>query len=150
MLKNFYLSALLIISLGIGTAYAAGNYNSSSSDSMNFKSAKNAIENENFTLAVGLLHTESISDASNPDVWNLLGFASRKLGNFDKSKAAYEKALSLDPNHKRALEYMGELYLTLANREAAMDLLKRLKTVCPEGCDELIALQKSYNEYIAN
>ena len=150
MLKNFYLSTLLILSLGIGTAYAAGNYSSSSSDSMNFKSAKNAIENENFTLAVGLLHTESISDASNPDVWNLLGFASRKLGNFDKSKAAYEKALSLDPNHKRALEYMGELYLTLANQEAAMDLLKRLKTVCPEGCDELMALQKSYNEYIAN
>jgi len=31
-----------------------------------------------------------------------------------------------------------------------MDLIKRLKAICPEGCDELIALQKSYNEYIAN
>lgn len=150
MLKNLCVSIVLVLSLCVGGVYAAGNYSSSSSDSMNYKSAKNAIKNENFTLAVGLLRTESMSDASNPDVWNLLGFASRKLGDYDKSKAAYEKALSLDPNHKRALEYMGELYLTLANQEAAMDLLKRLKALCPGGCDELTALQKSYNEYIAN
>ena len=150
MFKKCYLSVLLVLSLSIGTAYAAGNYSSSASDSMNYKSAKNAIENGNFTLAVGLLRTESMNDVSNPDVWNLLGFASRKLGEYDKSKAAYEKALSLDPNHKRSLEYMGELYLTLANQDAAMELLERLKVICPSGCEELTALQKSYNEYIAN
>ncbi len=44
---------------------------------------------------------------------------------------------------------MGKLYLTLAKKDAAVNLLERLKNICPSGCDELIALQKSFNESLA-
>ena len=43
------------------------------------------------------------------------GFASRKLGDYAASEVAYDKALAIDPKHKGALEYKGELFLTLGN-----------------------------------
>ena len=44
------------------------------------------------------------------DVFNLLGFALRKSGDYGKALTYYQKALDLDPEHKGAHEYLGELY----------------------------------------
>lgn len=42
-----------------------------------------------------------------------LGFALRKLGKFDESLAAYDKALSIEPRYSAAIEYRAEAYLGL-------------------------------------
>lgn len=80
-----------------------------------------------------LLGTETFE----ADVLNLMGYAYRKMGNFTQSRIHYTRALSLDPNHKGALEYMGELELQTSNYAAARDLLQRLQQQCPDGCEEL-------------
>jgi len=46
-----------------------------------------------------------------------LGFALRKLGRYEESLAAYDKALTIVPNYAPALEYRAEAYLGL-NRVA--------------------------------
>ena len=136
---------LLLLCLFAGNSHAAGGYgNSGAQDSIYLKNAKNFIKMKNYVSAEQLLKTESVRDSLNADVWNLLGFTSRKLKKYEQSEAAYERALKLNPHHKGALEYMGELYITLGENIKAKELLTRLKKVCPSGCEELDALEKTY------
>ena len=45
------------------------------------------------------------------DVYNLMGFSLRKTGDYKQAYTFYRKALDFDPQHKGALEYLGELYV---------------------------------------
>jgi len=61
------------------------------------------------------------------EAWNLVGFAARKLGDYDKAFASYEKCLSIKPDYAPAREYMGEAYLEkgdLAKAKAQLTLLQ--------------------------
>lgn len=52
--------------------------------------------------------------AANPsmkEAWNLIGYTSRQLGEYEDSLAAYEKALALAPDYPEAIEYRAELFL---------------------------------------
>jgi tetratricopeptide (TPR) repeat protein len=55
--------------------------------------------------------------SSTPEAWNALGYAQRKLGDYDAALVAYDRALALRPGFPEALEYRGEAYLGL-NRVA--------------------------------
>ena len=68
---------------------------------------------------------------ADPDMkegWNMLGFTSRKLGEYQESLTAYEKALALSPNYPEAIEYRAELFLLTGRldqtKEAYATLLK--------------------------
>src|SRR5215510_10256824 len=52
-----------------------------------------------------------LRSTQHPDVYNLIGFSLRKSGDYQQARAFYRKALELDPDHKGALEYLGELYV---------------------------------------
>jgi tetratricopeptide (TPR) repeat protein len=45
--------------------------------------------------------------------WGSLGYAYRKVGNYNDSLDAYAKALELQPNYTPAIEYRAEAYLGL-------------------------------------
>src|SRR5215470_12570027 len=62
--------------------------------------------------------------------YNLLGFASRKLGNYSQALVYYHKALDLNPHHRGALEYLGEAYLEMRCVAQARDVLTRLEAAC--------------------
>ncbi len=79
-------------------------------------------------------------EPDNADAWNLTGFSERKLGNLGSAESAYNKALQLDPEHKGALEYQGELFLQQGKRESALENHELLQKLCPTGCDELTGL----------
>ena len=64
------------------------------------------------------------------EAYNLMGFASRKLGNYRQALAYYQKALDLNPHHRGALEYLGETYLEMRCVAQARDILTRLETAC--------------------
>jgi tetratricopeptide (TPR) repeat protein len=53
------------------------------------------------------------ADPSLKEAWNLVGYTSRRLGEYDRSLAAYEKALALNPAYPEAIEYRAEAYLAL-------------------------------------
>ena len=48
----------------------------------------------------------------------------------------YDKALAMDPSHKGALEYQGELFVTLGQIDKAKANLARLNRICLFGCEE--------------
>ena len=53
------------------------------------------------------------------------------------------KALEINPKHKGALEYQGEMYLTLNQIGKAEENLKKLDKICFLGCSEFDKLKKS-------
>lgn len=56
-----------------------------------------------------------------PDVYNLLGFSPRNLGDRKTAMTFYQKALEFDSNHKSALEYQGELFIQIGDIAKARD-----------------------------
>jgi tetratricopeptide (TPR) repeat protein len=47
------------------------------------------------------------------EAWNMIGFASRKLGDYDGALQAYATCLDLKPDYAPAREYLGEAYVEL-------------------------------------
>lgn len=80
------------------------------------------------------------------DVYNLLGFSLRKSGDPKTAYVFYRKALDFDPNHKGALEYLGELYVETGQLAEAREHVVLLQKLCPQGCEELEDLQKAIAE----
>ena len=83
----------------------------------------------------------------NADIQNYLGFVSRKMDQFGKSDAYYKKALQINPMHKGALEYQGELFLQYKNVEKAKANLKLLERICGVNCEEYRELKKAIEGY---
>lgn len=95
------------------------------------------------------------------DAYNLMGFAYRKLGDYDRALQAYDRALALNPHHRGALEYLGEAYLELDRPARAKAMLDRLEVACMRtaadasggtwqaGCEEWQELSEAYEGYLA-
>lgn len=72
------------------------------------------IQKQNYKDADVLLQKAIAANDKNPFAYNLQGFVYRQLGQFSKSRAAYEQALSLSPNYAKAhfnLGVLADLYL---------------------------------------
>ena len=57
------------------------------------------------------------------EAWNLVGYASRKLGNYDDALKAYDRSLDIKPDYAPAREYLGEAYLELGQIDKARQQL---------------------------
>lgn len=77
------------------------------------------------------------------DVYSLLGFVNRNMGEHKTALVCYRKALSFDPNHKGAHEYLGELFVKIGDMAQAHVHEVFLQRLCPAGCEELEDLQKA-------
>lgn len=94
------------------------------------------------------------------NAYNLMGFAYRKLGDYPAALAAYDRALTLNPHNRGALEYLGEAYLELDRPGDAKATLERLAAACrrlADGatdplatCEEWQELAEAYEAYVAN
>ncbi len=81
-----------------------------------------------------LVLTQTVRHA---DLYNLLGYTHRKLGRNAESARWYREALYFDPTHRPALEYQGELFISLGDLESAEKNLELLRLLChPTGCEE--------------
>jgi Tfp pilus assembly protein PilF len=140
---------LLGVFLGLlltAPVYSAGSDDSGSSyNSQDRRIAKAGkyINAQEYKKAVKELRKALKKDDQNADAWNLLGFASRKMGDHDNSAVAYANALQLDPEHKGALEYQGELFITLGEIDQAKENLQKLVALCPSGCEERAELEQA-------
>ena len=77
------------------------------------------------------------------DVFNLLGFSLRKTGDYKNALTYYQKALELDPDHKGAHEYLGELFVETNQLLKAREHQAKLAALCPQGCEEREDLDKA-------
>jgi tetratricopeptide (TPR) repeat protein len=87
-------------------------------------------------------------DSTYAEAWNLVGYAARRLGDYDKSFAAYDHALALKPDFAAAREYLGEAWLErgdLAKSRAQLALLEKMN----HHSDESKALRSAIDGYVA-
>ena len=132
----------LLIGAGAAPVYAVDNM--TSTDAPDLTSVRAKLEAKNYAAALTELR-DLAEDVQQADVYNLLGFALRKTGDFKTSLTYYTKALELQPDHKGAREYLGELYVETGNMEKAKEQLAALAKLCPGGCEEREDLQKAIN-----
>jgi Flp pilus assembly protein TadD len=136
----------LVAGLGVASAFmpapAYAVDNMSSTDAPDLTSVRAKIKAKNYAAALAELR-DLAEDTQQADVYNLLGFTLRKTGDFKTSLTYYTKALELQPDHKAAREYLGELYVETGNLAKAKEQLAILAKLCPGGCEEREDLQKA-------
>lgn len=109
---------------------------------------RQAVKSEDFELAIKVLN-ENTDQQSSADWNNLMGYSLRKKNPpaLTESEKFYQTALQIDPKHRGALEYYGELLLLKNDLPGAESLLKQLDKVCTFGCEEYKDLKKSIQTY---
>ena len=132
-----------------GASSSSGDSASDNNYGKDYKSAIKLIRNKDYTMAISKLLTlvpVVSNDFSRADVFNELGFAYRKSDDFDNAAKYYKKALELDPEHLGAIEYQGEMYVDLGQKENALNNLALLKKLVGENN----SYYKELNNYISN
>ena len=136
----------LIFLIFSSLAFSAGTNNSAYDDqgtsvTKDFKNAQKLIYSKKYEKAIDILI--SLEDKkpigfSKADLYNYLGFATRKKNNpnYEDAEEYYLSALSIDANHIGALEYLGELYFETDRLGQAEELLMKLGAVAGENSVE--------------
>lgn len=142
----------LAAALGFATvpAFAAGTPSltqTAAPEDASWTAAKTAIAQKKYEEAAPLLQQVVAKDAKNADAWNYLGYISSRADRNDEALGYYGKALALDPRHRGANEYLGELHLKMGDLAKAEERLKVLDGACTFGCAEYDLLKKAVNAY---
>ena len=117
------------------------------SDKPGLEEGRKLVKEGKFEQAIPVFAEIVKSDSEDANAWNLLAYSQRKLGRFDPALKNYRKALSINPDHKGAHEYLGELYLQTGKPDLAARHLVKLKALCPDGCEEYEYLRKAVEAY---
>ena len=93
--------------------------------------------------AAGITGMRKLGIDNSPDVANYIGYASRKLGDYDAAKVWYERALASDPNHVRTWQYYGMWQVERGNMLKAADHLEKIRALCGTDCKEYAELKSA-------
>lgn len=135
------------IAFSMNVALAAGGDSYSASDNPEYVNAVKAIKLGRYKDAIPMLNEVVAAEKDNADAYNLLGFSYRKSGNYGEALTNYQRALELEPKHRGANEYLGELYLETGDLAAAEAQLKVLDKACLLSCKEYRQLKKAIKKY---
>jgi tetratricopeptide (TPR) repeat protein len=130
----------------VKTSCAAGQVWSSGTDGcIDGRSA--ALSDEDLYLAAGELVLDAryaealpllfrIKDRNTPQVLNLIGYSTRKLGDIDKGIDYYRQALAVDSGYTKARQYLGEAYLLKDDVGKAKEQLDEIANRCGGPCED--------------
>ena len=105
-----------------------------------YRAAREEILAGDYKAGIAAMH--ALGHDEHPDVANYIGYANRKLGNYEQSKVWYEKALAADETHVRTWSYYGMWHMEQGNRLKAEDYLAKVNALCGNtSCKEYIELK---------
>ena len=150
-MKKILVALFIILNLGT-SAFAAGS--SSSDTKSNYDKAVKLIKaakkyekdgkvekaNKRYERALKFLVKSNKEKPLQADTLNYLGFATRKLGDYENGEKYYLLGLEIDPNHKGINEYLGELYVATNRHNLAVERLEILKSCNCQEYDQLKAV----------
>lgn len=154
---RFLIRALGTRLLGLGLAFGglaaaaalAAPSDPAPEDPAWLQQARQEVKARRFDAALAVLRPANALD--NADWHNLMGFALRSRATPDLAAAEvhYVRALEIDPRHRSALEYYGELFLMKKDLSGALAMQARLERECRRGCPELDDLRADIARYRA-
>ena len=129
------------------SAFAAGALPEPARAPDKFETVRAQIAANNFPGAIDEL--KRLNDTGSADWNNLMGYSLRKgaTPDFAGAEKFYDEALRIDPRHRGALEYSGELYLQTGDIAKAEQRLAALDKACRFGCSEYSDLKKAVAQY---
>ncbi len=149
VIKRVVISIFSILSILFSWgAFAADTTPSESAPSWQAEAQKEIKANQYDAAIKTLLAANQPNSA---DWNNLLGYAQRKKTPPDLTAAEryYQAALKIDPKHRGALEYYGELFLMKNDLAGAEQMLARLNKACFLPCEEYRELRDEIAKYKA-
>ena len=146
--RCFAACLLLLAALAVTPAAQAVD-SASLPASIRLANARAMIEAKDWKGAIAEL--QGVNAPNDADWNNLMGFSHRKARTPDYAAAErfYDAALRIEPSHRGALSYSGELYLVLGNLPKAEQRLTTLKLVCNNACPEQERLGQAIARYKA-
>ena len=143
--RHRFLIAAALIAIA-GQAFAA---DTSPSTPDLLATARARIAEKKWPAAIDEL--KRVNATGSADWNNLMGYSTRKQATPDYAEAAkfYDEALRIDPKHRGALEYSGELSLITGDLPKAEERLAALDKACRFSCEELRDLKRSIERYKA-
>jgi len=142
------LAAFFVFSMS-HRAYAVMNSDGTMIKVPMFTEAVKLIEKERFQESIVYLNDTLRQHPGHASAWNLMGYVHRRLGQFDLAEQYYSAALTISPYHIGALNYMGQLFVQTGRPELAKELLIKLETACPDGCEAREQLSNAIETGIA-
>ena len=153
MLANRFktLLAALVLSMAVPPVLAADylpSANATATDSLT--AARGLIVEKKWQDAI--VELKRVNEASSADWNNLMGYSLRKARtpDLDAAERFYSEALRINPKHRGALEYSGELYLMKGDLAKAEQRLAALDKACFLPCEEHADLKKAVQAFKAN
>jgi len=142
------LIACAVVALAVQQAGVAADTPTTTPDALS--QARSLIKDKKWSEAIEEL--KRVNDTGSADWNNLMGFSLRKAKTPDLAGAEryYNEALRINPAHRGALEYSGELYLMKGDLPTAEKRLASLDKACTFGCDEYTDLKKAIERYKAS
>jgi tetratricopeptide (TPR) repeat protein len=105
-----------------------------------YRAAREAILAGQYEKGIAAMH--ALGRDSHPDVANYIGYANRRMGNYEQSKIWYEAALKADPRHTRTWSYYGMWQAEQGNRVKAKEYLTKVASLCGNTtCQEYAELK---------
>jgi tetratricopeptide (TPR) repeat protein len=144
--KIFKIMSTFVLLGFLQVSFAADSSPSMSAPSW-LAQAKQEIKSGKYEQAIQVLQSANQRDSA--DWNNLIGYSFRLKNPPDlaASETYYLAALKIEPAHRGALEYYGELLLMKNDLEGAEKILARLDKACLFSCEELRDLKKSIADY---
>ena len=144
-----FLTASVLL-LAMGNAFADGAAPEPAAPPNKLDGVRARIAAKNWPAAIAEL--KRVNDTGSADWNNLMGYSLRKgpTPDFAAAEKFYNEALRINPKHRGALEYSGELYLMTGDLAKAEQRLATLDKACTFGCEEFTDLKKAIAQYKAN
>ena len=142
------LATVLVGLLGLNSMNVAANSSGSDApESKSMDSARKAIDDGDYAVAIRHLKKALADDSQSANTLNLMGYSLRKSGKLDQAFDFYQKALGIEPEHLGANEYLGELHLQREELDKAEQRLAVLDDACFLPCEEFTELKEAIAEY---
>jgi tetratricopeptide (TPR) repeat protein len=84
-------------------------------------------------------------DSTYHEAWNLIGYASRSLKDYDYALVAYQRCLAVKPDYAPAREYLAEAYLLLNQPAKAREQMAWLEK--SGASDELVRIKAAWDDW---
>jgi tetratricopeptide (TPR) repeat protein len=126
-----------------GSLAFAGDSSPPTPRDLELEKAKTAIARKDWPAALTVLEAYTVTNPRSADGFNLLGYSLRNQKKYDEALVAYKQALTLDPKHKGAHEYIGIAYIQMGQLDKAKEHLASLDKICTFSCEEYRDLKKA-------
>jgi tetratricopeptide (TPR) repeat protein len=99
---------------------------------------------EGFRKARDNFRKAAAAEPTMKEAWNMVGYTSRRVGDYEESLAAYDKALALAPDYPEAIEYRAELFVMTGRFAQAREAYAALQKFSPSYAATLKTAMKDF------